>query len=548
MKLSVNERIDRLWLRIFGFACDEWKEEDHKRDKAGRFSKGSQSAMKSVKANITRGRERMTQAILNKADVKRAMYNNEFGWVDFVWGDDGVTKGKNRFGEPRGRGIAHIFEARMRKDSLSEQQVTQMLINDIVDTIAKGEAKKSERNGTQRLELNYRKPVDNKIQRVILTKEKGGNAWLLTGYEVYGDKAKPGSATFSPTVDHRTHSRGDEVTPYTNAHIINQSMQKTTKGQAMTNQEFEQRLASLEKRMKKSIVAMDDKWITVKPNGPNHKGAPVKIDDEGRIVAGMGGKFNGNKIGEVRKSFNGPKTPHKEVLERNKESAKPISKLKAQIEQRKANEAAEKTEPKVQKSFPQQIRDLVSKYKKPKDGGYNFSNVDEKTAIDFAKTIEKNQRRISVYQAKGGRMRDELVDIAHFSWQRESFDARQNIGIQNLERYVQSGLIEPVDENRYKYKLTENGALLVREAEGIARTKLSQKPDIPKVQKQKATYLNVPYANKDEAKALGARWDRMKKQWYMPKGKEVPEALKQYATDGLSIDDRLVRLEVRIKH
>ncbi len=121
-------------------------------------------------------------------------------------GDDGVTKGKNRFGEPRGRGIAHIFEARMRKDSLSEQQVTQMLINDIVDTIAKGEAKKSERNGTQRLELNYRKPVDNKIQRVILTKEKGGNAWLLTGYEVYGDKAKPGSATFSSTVDHRTHS------------------------------------------------------------------------------------------------------------------------------------------------------------------------------------------------------------------------------------------------------------------------------------------------------------------------------------------------------
>ncbi len=145
-------------------------------------------------------------------------------------------------------------------------------------------------------------------------------------------------------------------------------------------------------------------------------------------------------------------------------------------------------------------------------------------------------------------MRDELVDIAHFSWQRESFDARQNIGIQNLERYVQSGLIEPVDENRYKYKLTENGALLVREAEGIARTKLSQKPDTPKVQKQKATYLNVPYANKDEAKALGARWDRMKKQWYMPKGKDVPEALKQYATDGLSIDDRLARLEVRIKH
>ncbi len=37
MALSIDERIDRLWLRIFGFACDEWKEEEHKRDKAGRL-------------------------------------------------------------------------------------------------------------------------------------------------------------------------------------------------------------------------------------------------------------------------------------------------------------------------------------------------------------------------------------------------------------------------------------------------------------------------------------------------------------------------------
>lgn len=545
MKLSVNERVDRLWLRIFDFACDEWKEEDHKRDKAGRFTKGSQSAMKSVKANITRGRNAMNTAITEKRTVHRAMYNNELGWIDFEWGDDGLTKPFNKKGEPVGKGISHIMEARMRKDGMSYEQVTKMLTQDIVDTIAKGEIQKditSPDGKIKNIQLDYNG------HRAVLVKKMGNNGWVLTAFELHSNgEQRIGFDTTESTHSKPTLTR-QGMGAFECVSIINQPTQKTTKGQAMTNQEFEQRLASLEKRMKKSIVAMDDKWITVKPNGPNHKGAPVKIDDEGRIVAGMGGKFNGNKIGEVRKSFNGPKTPHKEVLERNKESAKPISKLKAQIEQRKANEAAEKTEPKVQKSFPQQIRDLVSKYKKPKDGGYNFSNVDEKTAIDFAKTIEKNQRRISVYQAKGGRMRDELVDIAHFSWQRESFDARQNIGIQNLERYVQSGLIEPVDENRYKYKLTENGALLVREAEGIARTKLSQKPDTPKVQKQKATYLNVPYANKDEAKALGARWDRMKKQWYMPKGKEVPEALKQYATDGLSLDDRLARLEARIKH
>lgn len=28
-------------------------------------------------------------------------------------------------------------------------------------------------------------------------------------------------------------------------------------------------------------------------------------------------------------------------------------------------------------------------------------------------------------------------------------------------------------------------------------------------------YLNVPYAEKDQAKALGARWDPAKKKWYV---------------------------------
>ncbi len=30
--------------------------------------------------------------------------------------------------------------------------------------------------------------------------------------------------------------------------------------------------------------------------------------------------------------------------------------------------------------------------------------------------------------------------------------------------------------------------------------------------------LNVPYEQKDEAKALGARWDVTQRRWYVPKG------------------------------
>ena len=32
------------------------------------------------------------------------------------------------------------------------------------------------------------------------------------------------------------------------------------------------------------------------------------------------------------------------------------------------------------------------------------------------------------------------------------------------------------------------------------------------------TFLNVPYAEKDEARALGARWNPGRKRWYVPAG------------------------------
>ena len=35
------------------------------------------------------------------------------------------------------------------------------------------------------------------------------------------------------------------------------------------------------------------------------------------------------------------------------------------------------------------------------------------------------------------------------------------------------------------------------------------------------TYLNVPFAQKDAAKVLGARWDASIKKWYVPSGKDI---------------------------
>ena len=59
-------------------------------------------------------------------------------------------------------------------------------------------------------------------------------------------------------------------------------------------------------------IAQDDKWITVKPNGENAKGRPVLLGDKGEIKAGMGGKFNGQKLSDARKGFTGPRITQKQ--------------------------------------------------------------------------------------------------------------------------------------------------------------------------------------------------------------------------------------------
>ena len=45
---------------------------------------------------------------------------------------------------------------------------------------------------------------------------------------------------------------------------------------------------------------VDAKWITVHPNGAGTKGTPVQISENGTVLAGMGGKFNGKKLGELK--------------------------------------------------------------------------------------------------------------------------------------------------------------------------------------------------------------------------------------------------------
>jgi hypothetical protein len=126
----------------------------------------SRSPMKSTDANANRGEASMNQALLNKADVSRAMYHNELGWVDFVWGDDF-------------KGIKHIIKRRMTSDGMTESEVYRLLTKDLVKTIASGEVIRSSET-----EKSTRLVIRGDDNEAVLVKSKSGNGWIVTGFKL----------------------------------------------------------------------------------------------------------------------------------------------------------------------------------------------------------------------------------------------------------------------------------------------------------------------------------------------------------------------------
>lgn len=126
------------------------------------------------------------------------------------------------------------------------------------------------------------------------------------------------------------------------------------------------------------LLAQDNKWITVKPNGSEGKGAHVELDESGRVTKGMGGKFNGMKINEVRKSFVGAKTPSKEQLSKSnqKTTKKPSTKINL-------------------KETHIQIKQPI-KAEKSIFGGYRVDGMPDNASIDKSLVTVKNGHIVGV--------------------------------------------------------------------------------------------------------------------------------------------------------
>jgi hypothetical protein len=114
-------------------------------------------------------------------------------------------------------------------------------------------------------------------------------------------------------------------------------------------------------RFAKIFAQDEDKWVTVHPNGKgpkkngdgDKKGQPVLIDGEtGEVKGGMGGKFTGKRIGEIKKNFVGPPSPPQKTLQSNARSDDVFTQAKAA----------------VSKSYVQPPTPLMNAIKKMQDG------------------------------------------------------------------------------------------------------------------------------------------------------------------------------------
>jgi|GEM_PF-2354096 len=116
----------------------------------------------------------MRRVIADKKDVRRAIYRDDIGYVDFIWGSEGKPE-QDRDIRPGAKGVAHLLEARMRKDKLTYKQACAVAENVARAAVSGALPKNWKRLDTVR--------IVHSGYVAILAKNDSRNAWLLTGFE-----------------------------------------------------------------------------------------------------------------------------------------------------------------------------------------------------------------------------------------------------------------------------------------------------------------------------------------------------------------------------
>lgn len=131
---------------------------------------------KTTDENIARGRAAMRAVLRTRQDFSHAMYRDDLGWIDFIWGEVGEVRpnGKTR----GGKGISHILEARIRKDGYSAVQAHALAYR-MVTTIARGGVIRQFQHSPSTQTIIEYQGYEATLIRTI------GNEWLLSGWKVW---------------------------------------------------------------------------------------------------------------------------------------------------------------------------------------------------------------------------------------------------------------------------------------------------------------------------------------------------------------------------
>lgn len=195
----------------------------------------------------------------------------------------------------------------------------------------------------------------------------------------------------------------------------------------------------------------DAKWITVHPNGAGTKGTPVQISENGTVLAGMGGKFNGKKLGELKGgSTSAPLTP----------------------EQR--NDIARSEQ-------------MFQKYGEKGEG---------------ARGRFKEAARAGKFDHLHNEYTEQLAasKAAHEAEQKAKQTAKN-------EAWKSKNLPKLAEAKRKREEAAKEER--AKKLESAKRYAEATAPGVTK------TYLNVPFHMKEQAKAAGAFWDPDRKKWFV---------------------------------
>ena len=247
-----------------------------------------------------------------------------------------------------------------------------------------------------------------------------------------------------------------------------------------------------------------DKWITVHPHGGT--GTPALLGEDGTVKGGMGGKFNGMNIKNAHgtKKFTSGET-NAETQERNKsKSGFNVISTSGQV---------------IGKHTP----DLKPK-KELSEGERNNIARSELLYKKYG-SQDVGGRGIFKEKARSGEL--DYLHEEHLKNEADLLKTQKESAKQKSDKWKENNLPRLVEEKRKRELVAKK-----EQENKIARAKEYLNSQTPQA-KAERNYLNVPYSEKESAKANGAKWDADKKKWYHPGG-ELPESLKKYTQQSIA--------------